>query len=173
MKWHPSRVSWDSIWGGKWLCFIVSGWLAVTAPQLVFFCHKQLRALCVLFVRCSDERSHRSDLFSKDVVTVGAVHPRGDLTAMLLPPSWTRGLVRAMKARCWSSYHTKSHCARRAISWSTYTSAAAALYSRIFSHMCDEWNAFTAVIFVSHVHHTQPHEDDQVLSKTIFVTNVQ
>lgn len=56
-------------------------------------------SLC-LFVRCSDERSHRSDLFSKDVVTVGAVHPRGDLTAMLLPPSWTRGLVRAMKARC-------------------------------------------------------------------------
>lgn len=104
-------------------------------------------AISPYFLHYIDERSERCDLFSKDVVTV-------ERALMWQPgpgpwPSWKRGSVVCMQSKQASkhaaaiaSYHTKSYCARQAITRSIYRLAADTQRSRISSLTCDIMESF-------------------------------
>lgn len=95
------------------------------------------------FIRCSDERSDHSCLFSKDVVMVGA-HPHGNLPPIPPPTaakSEAKGGVHSRRAFffCSGSYHMKIYCGRQAIPRSIYSMAEHAARVKIFI-WADAWH---------------------------------
>lgn len=140
----------------KWKMFILffcwccpGATLNLMLPHVAYFCHKQLHPSCPpslcyyfqVFLHYSDERSDQSDLFSKDVVMVGA-HSCGNLAPDRCQVGNMVLCMQSKRTAAISSYHTQSYCARQAITRSIYRMAADTLRARIFCLMCDIMGSF-------------------------------
>lgn len=124
-------------------------------PQVAYFCHKQLHPSCSppVFLQTSDERSDHSDLFSKDVVMVGA-HSCGNLAPGCCQVGRVVVSIQSKHAAAIASYHTKFYCERKAITRFISRMAAHMLRARIFSLMCDIMESCRCC--VTHIHPSQP-----------------